>query len=241
MSGFIDLHLHYVPGVDDGVRSVEEGLALCRGLKALGFARLVTTPHIRSGMFDNRKPELTQAFEAFVAAAQGEADMPELELSAEHHCDDVFLELFQRGELLPYPGARALLVEFPNEALPLGFDKLAYRLRLKGLTPVVAHPERYVPLMKRTDPIDRLLEQEVSFQLDLMSLVGKYGRTARSAAERMLEEGVYAIAASDAHRLEDLPRTEAALERLRELVGDEEAHTLLYENPRRLLEGRALL
>lgn len=242
MSGFIDLHLHYIPNVDDGARSLEEGIALCRGLKALGYARLVTTPHIRSGMFDNRPPALRQAFEAFVAAARAaEPNIPELDLSAEHHCDEIFLELFHAGELLPYPGGRALLVEFANEALPLGFEQLAYKLRLKGFTPVVAHPERYVPLLKRTDPIDRLLDQDVAFQLDLMSLIGKYGRSARAAAERMLEEGVYAIAASDAHRFEDLARTKEALARLRELVGDDEAEVLLRENPGRLLAGQALL
>lgn len=240
MSGYIDLHLHIVPSVDDGVRSLQESLTVCRGLKALGFDHLVTTPHIRRGMFENRKANLTQAFQEFAAQVATEPDMPALSLSAEHHCDDLFLELFQAGDLLPYPGGRALLLEFANESLPLGIEKLAFNLRLKGLTPVVAHPERYVPLFKRTDPIDKLLEQEVAFQLDLMSLVGKYGRNARNAAERMLEEGVYAIAASDCHRLDDLQRTQEALERLRELVGQAEAQLLLSENPGRLLSGKAI-
>jgi protein-tyrosine phosphatase len=241
MSGFIDLHLHFVPGVDDGVRTLDEALAVIRGLKALGYERLVTTPHIRSGMFENRKAGLSAAFAGFLESIQGHTDLPTLELSAEHHCDSTFLELFQAGELLPYPGGRALLVEFPNEAFPLGFEQLAFRLRLKGLTPVIAHPERYVPLFKRSSAIDRMLDQDVLFQLDLMALVGKYGRAAQSAAERMLEEGVYAIAASDAHGPEDLPRTERAIQQLFALVGDEEANVLLRENPRRLLEGRAVL
>lgn len=240
MSGFIDLHLHIIPGVDDGVRSLEESLKVCRGLKQLGFDHLVTTPHIRSGMFENRKANLSQAFRELCEQVQNEADLPALSLSAEHHCDDVFLALFKADELLPYPGGRALLLEFPNESLPLGIQNLAFQLRLKGLTPVVAHPERYVALFKRTDPIDPLLEQDVAFQLDLMSLVGKYGRSARHAAERMLEEGVYAIAASDCHRQDDLARTQEALERLRELVGKAEAQLLLGENPARLLAGRAI-
>ncbi len=240
MSGFIDLHLHIVPAVDDGVRTIEESLAVCRGLAALGFDHLVTTPHIRRGMFENRKANLIRAFEEFTAKVAPEAGMPRLSLSAEHHCDDLFLELFRAGELLPYPGGRALLLEFANESLPVGIEDLAFKLRIKGFTPVVAHPERYVPLFKRTFPIDRLLEQEVAFQLDLMSLAGKYGRNARHAAERMLEEGVYAIAASDCHRLEDVERTGEALERLRELVGEEEVNLLLHENPARLLSGRSI-
>jgi len=240
VSGFIDLHLHIVPAVDDGVRTLEESLAVCRGLKALGFDHLVTTPHIRRGMFENRKANLSRAFQEFTAKVASEPGLPQLSLAAEHHCDDLFLELFQAGDLLPYPGGRALLLEFANESLPFGIEDLAFKLRIKGFTPVVAHPERYVPLFKRTDPIDRLLEQEVAFQLDLMSLSGKYGRNARHAAERMLEEGVYAIAASDCHRIEDVERTGEAIERLRELVGVGEATLLLSENPARLLSGRSI-
>lgn len=241
MSGYIDLHLHIIPNVDDGVRSVEESLAVCRGLKKLGYDHLVTTPHIRRGMFENRKPGLEQAFQAFCAQVASEPDMPTLSLSAEHHCDEVFLELFQADQLLPYPGNHALLIEFASDSLPVHFAQLAFKLRLRRLAPVIAHPERYVPLFKRTAPIDPLLEQDVLFQLDLLSLADKFGRSARSAAERMLHEGVYSVAGSDCHRLEDVARTEEAIERLIDLVGEEEAHILLRENPRRLLQGQALL
>ncbi len=241
MAGYVDLHLHIIPNVDDGVRSLDESLQVCKGLKRLGYDHLVTTPHIRRRMFENSKEGLEQAFQAFSAAVASEPDMPALSLSAEHHCDEGFLELFEKGQLLPYPGKHALLIEFANEALPLHFEQLAFRIRLQRMTPVIAHPERYVPLFKRTDPIDRLLEQDVLFQLDLMSLSGKYGRSAKNAAERMLEEGVYAIAASDCHRTEDIDRTAEAIERLKDLVGDEEADLLLGVNPRRLLQGQAVL
>jgi protein-tyrosine phosphatase len=237
MAGFIDLHLHYVPGVDDGVRSVEEGLRLCGALKALGFARLVTTPHIRSGMFDNRREGLLQAFAAFQQAALAAADMPAIELSAEHHCDAVLLELLQRDELLPYPGGRAILIEFGYESLPINVEQVAFKLALKRLRPVIAHPERCAPLFRRTDPIERLLDQDVGLQLDLMALNGKYGRAPRAAAERMLEEGVYTVAASDAHRPEDAIEVGKGIEKLYKLVGDDEAELLLVDNPRCLLEG----
>ncbi|HVZ32054.1 MAG TPA: CpsB/CapC family capsule biosynthesis tyrosine phosphatase [Polyangiaceae bacterium] len=242
MNGFIDLHLHYLPSVDDGVKTLEEALTVCRGLKTLGYAQLVTTPHIRSGMFENRRPDLEHAFAALREQIGAEEEtLPELALSAEHHCDSLFLELFEANQLLPFPGSHALLLEFPNEALPVAFDRLAFRLAHKGLRAIIAHPERYVPLFKNTDPVEHLLDQEVGLQLDLMSLVGKYGRSARKAAERMLEEGAYTIAATDTHGPEDLKRVAQALELLHKLVGSEEAHVLLAENPRRLLCGEPTL
>jgi protein-tyrosine phosphatase len=241
MAGFIDLHLHVVPGVDDGVGTLEDAIRICRELKAMGYAQLVTTPHIRSRMFENRAENLREAFAQLLAASSAEPSLPALALSAEHHCDALFLELFERGALLPYPGAKALLLEFANEALPVAFDRLAFRLASKGLKPIIAHPERYVPLFKRTTAIHHLLDQEVGLQLDLMSLAGKYGRAARKAAERMLDEGVYTIAATDTHRVDDLPRVASSLALLHKLVGDDEAALLLADNPRRLLAGAPTL
>lgn len=239
MKGFVDLHLHYVPAVDDGARSVEEALILCRELKAIGFDKLVTTPHIRSGMFDNTRDGLVGAFDAFKTTANGLAGMPELELSAEHHCDHALLDLLHSGGLLPYPGGKSILIEFGYDSLPINVERVAYMLALKNLRPVIAHPERCAPLFKKTAPIEKLLDQDVGLQLDVMSLIGKYGRSPCAAAERMVEEGVYTVAASDAHRPDDAPGVAKGIERLYKLVGDEEAELLLSDNPRRLLQGVA--
>jgi protein-tyrosine phosphatase len=241
VSGYIDLHLHYVPGVDDGVTTIEEALQVCRGLKSLGFARLVTTPHMRERMFDNDRAGLRASFAQLVAQVGDDPSLPALELSAEHHCDSQLLSRLEGDGLLPYPGGHALLLELPNEALPVALDRLVFRIASKGYRTVLAHPERYVPLFKRTEPVDKLLDQDVALQLDLLSLVGKYGRSARKAAERMLEEGAYTIAATDTHGVPDLPRVEEALKLLHKLVGDEEATLLLAENPRRLLAGEPTL
>lgn len=234
---FIDLHSHYVPGIDDGVETFEDGVALCQGLASLGYARAVATPHIRAGMFDNQPGDLRRAFDSFVERARDEPGMPELGLGAEHHCDSLFWGLFERGEHVTYPGGFCALIELPYEALPPLLDEQLFRLSLKGVRAVLAHPERYVPLFKKTDPIDGLLDRGVAAQLDVMSLIGKYGRKARKAAERMLDEGTYTIACSDAHRSRDVRDVGKAIEALFKRAGDEEATLLLAENPRRLLAG----
>lgn len=237
MSGYVDLHVHYVPGVDDGARSDDEGLSLCRELAALGYERLVATPHMRLGMFDNKRPALEAAFARFAALAEAAGLPVQLGLGSEQHCDAGLLDELGRGGLLPYPGARAILVEFAYDSFPVAVEQLLFKLAVKRLRPVLAHPERYAPLYKRTDPLDRLLDQDVAMQLDLLSLVGKYGRATQRAAERMLEEGVYTIAASDAHGPADAALLARALVRLEELVGKAEAQLMLADNPRRLLQG----
>ena len=238
MSGFIDLHLHYVPGVDDGVRTVEEGIALCEGLRNAGFDTLIATPHIRTAMFENDKPGLEAAFEAFSNAAQDRADMPSLGVAAEHFFDDVFFERFEQQQCMLYPGGHAALVELPNMHLPASLEAGLFRMNVRGVTPVLAHPERYRALFRTTEPIAELVEQGLVAQLDLMALVGHYGRAPRRAAERMLDEDVYYLAATDTHRPQDVSLVSKAIEVLRVRVGDAQLNKLLIEHPQRILEGR---
>ncbi len=237
MSGYVDLHCHYLPGIDDGVRTLDEGLAVLRGLGALGYELVVATPHIRTAMFENRKPGLERAHAELREIVGGLEGVPALGLAAEHYCDDVFWELFTTGQALPYPGGKAALVEFHYEVWPRRIEERFFDMQIRGVRPVLAHPERYAALAGTTDPIDPVLEVGTCALLDLMSLVGRYGRRSQRAAERMLDEGVYYAACSDAHRPSDVELVAQAIERLRALVGDEEARELLGDNPRRILAG----
>ena len=234
LGGYIDLHCHYLPGIDDGVRTHEDGVALCEGLRALGFSRVVATPHIRTAMFDNDPAGLRASLEAFTRKAGEREWMPALGLGAEHFFDDVFWERFARGDVVPYPSGRALLVELPPAIFPQRTAACFFEMRARGVRPVLAHPERYRPLARSSEALAPLLDAGAFAQLDLMSLVGRYGRTARRAAERMLDEDLYQLAASDAHRPSDLPDVAQALDALVDRVGPARAVALLRDGPRRL-------
>ncbi len=238
---FVDLHCHYLPGIDDGVRTMDEGLALLSGLASLGYGTVLATPHIRTAMFDNRRPGLERAYAELVDIAGGLPGMPETGLAAEHYCDDVFWQLFVSGQAMPYPGGKAALVELHSEVWPMRLEERFFEMQVRGVRPVLAHPERYSALFRATDPLDPMLEVGTVALLDVMALVGRYGRASRRAAERMLDEGVYYAACTDAHRPGDVELVREAIDRLRELVGDEEAEELLGENPRRILAGNVEL
>jgi protein-tyrosine phosphatase len=237
VSGYVDLHCHYVPGVDDGVRTLEESVALTTRLRAIGYERVVATPHIRTAMFDNTRAGLEASFATLLRDVEGRAGLPELGLGAEHFFDDVFWQLFESGRALPYPGHKAALVELNERVIPLRLEDRFFEMQVRGVRPVLAHPERYAPLHARSEPIDPLLDAGALPLLDLMSLVGRYGSSPRRAAERMLEEGVYYAACSDSHRPSDVDIVAEAIKRLERLVGKEEAGELLGENPRKILEG----
>ena len=235
--GYVDLHCHYLPGVDDGVRTMDESLAVLGGLGSLGFTKVIATPHIRTAMFNNRKPELVRAYDELVDIVGGLDGLPETGLASEHYFDDVFWQLFTSGQAMPYPGGHAALVEFHYEVWPHRVEDRFFEMMLQGVRPVLAHPERYAVLYRDTDPLDPFLEVGAVALLDVMSLVGRYGRRSRRAAERMLDEGVYYAACTDAHRPSDVKLVEQAISRLHELVGEEESRELLSDNPASILTG----
>jgi protein-tyrosine phosphatase len=236
-SGLCDLHCHYVPAVDDGVRTPDEGRRLCQALAELGYRTVIATPHIRSGMFENDQAGLRGAFEAFTAATSGESKMPELGLAAEHFCDEHFFQLLEHGAALPYPGGHAALVEFPPERIPLRVEERFFRMIVRGVRPVLAHPERYAQVWQSLEPMERLVDRGVLLLLDLMSLTGKYGRRPQRAAEALLDADLYYAACSDSHRPDDVATVERSIERLVELVGQADALLLLSERPRSILAG----
>jgi protein-tyrosine phosphatase len=238
MSDFIDLHCHYLPGIDDGVRTADEGIRVLGGLHDLGYSRVVATPHIRTAMFENRAPGLRAAFAEMVSLVASAPRIPALDLAAEHYCDDVFWDLFVRGEALPYPGGKAALIEFHYEAWPRQIEQRLFDMQVRGVRPVIAHPERYHALFRETDPLDPLLDVGAVTLLDLMSLVGRYGERPERAALRLLEEGAYDAACTDTHRPDDIPIVARAIEQLYRLVGREEAELLLRDHPRAIIEGR---
>ena len=239
MSGYVDLHCHYLPGIDDGVRTLEEGIQLCQGLASIGYERVVATPHIRTRMFDNNKSALIGHAQAFKEATAEIERMPALGLGAEHYFDDVFWRLFTEGNAVAYPGEHAILVEFPTELLPMRIGDFLFEIQTRGFKPVIAHPERYRPFFKNSDALRPLVQGGALPLLDVMSLVDRYGSHPRQTAERLLEEGLYYAACSDAHRPTDVPVVKEAIERLHDFVGEEQAHQLLGEHPRAILNGEA--
>jgi protein-tyrosine phosphatase len=239
MRSFIDLHCHWVVDIDDGVKSLDESVRLLRALKEAGFDRVVATPHMRPGMFDNDKSMLETAFASTRAKLASTTGLPAtLELASEHFVDDVVFERIVRGEALPYPGGRAVLLEFSPRAFPLMLANRFFDLMRKGLRPVIAHPERYEPVWADTAVLDPLMDAGGVLLLDVMALVGKYGKAAQRTAERLLEDGAYYAACSDSHKPSDIEAVTAGMRAVSRLAGEEELDFLFREGPTHILEGR---
>lgn len=237
MPGLVDLHCHYLAGVDDGARDEDEGVRMLEALAALGFDWVVATPHMRPGMFDNEKAGLERAF-ANMQPRLSAPGLPKTSLSSEHYFDDQVYSRILAGNALPYPGGRAVLLEFYAVDFPPVVARCFAELRRSGLLPVIAHPERYRCLWDSQDALERLVDAGAAALLDTAALVGKYGRSPQRAAEAILELGLYHAACSDAHRVADIEEVARGMARVEELYGKEERVFLFETGPRALLDGR---
>ena len=243
MRGFVDLHCHWIAGIDDGAKTPEASLAMLRGLKRAGFDTVLATPHMRPGMFDNDRASLQRAFDAMQPHLVGQLDLPQVLLSSEHWFDEVVFSRLISGQGLPYPDAptasppakRGVLVELPPQVFPTRLEHRFFDLSRAGLRPVLAHPERYQPVWRDDRCLDPLLDAGACLLLDVCALVGKYGRASQKAAEKLLDDEAYEAACSDAHRPEDTDVVEDAIVALTKHVGATKAERLLGAGPRGIL------
>lgn len=195
--GFTDWHSHILPGVDDGVRTMREALAILRRYEELGVKSVWLTPHIMEDI-PNETDFLRERFAELQRSYSGAV---ELHLAAENMLDTLFEERLAKNDLLPI-GDRGdhLLVETSYFNPPMDLRGMLERIKAKGYYPVLAHPERYAYMSDRD--YRNLKTAGVKFQLNVSALTGTYGSAVRSKAETLLTNAMYDLEGSDTHAFE---------------------------------------
>ena len=197
--GFTDWHCHILPGVDDGVQTMDEALEILAEYERLGVREVWLTPHVMEDI-PNSTDGLRERFAELQAAYKGKV---ELNLASENMLDRLFEERLQKDDLLPWgKDGKHLLVETSYFNPPMGLNNILLRIKAKGYYPVLAHPERY--LYMRRDEYERLKSMDIKFQLNLFSLTGLYGKEAQKKANDLLKAGMYDYTGTDLHRREVL-------------------------------------
>jgi protein-tyrosine phosphatase len=242
---WVDIHSHILPGFDDGARDRGEFLRMARRAVEGDTAVIAATPHFDAETPSFEPGRVGEAVEEYRGLLAEEGLALSLEAGVEARLNAGLLEMvLGEGwkELLLGKGGRYLLVDLPLQGFPVVAREILFRLQLRGIVPVLAHPERNAFLVRRPEEIRAMRKQGVELQVNAGSLTGLYGRAARRAARRLLQEGIARLVASDAHdgemRNPDLSGAAAAVEGL---LGEAAARILLHENPRRVLAGEALL
>ena len=199
------MHSHLLPGLDDGAETIEHSLELLQALRALGYRKLVMTPHIMGDFYKNTPEGIRAALQLLreAAAGAGLGDV-ELECAAEYYLDEFLGRKLTDGtEMLTFGGEKRYLLfetSYMNEPLNL-FDTI-FELKAQGYTPVLAHPERYTYLYGRFAEIEKLRrDYGVLLQVNLNSLAGYYSPAARKVAEQLIDGGLVDFVGTDTHHL----------------------------------------
>ncbi|MEZ4905039.1 MAG: CpsB/CapC family capsule biosynthesis tyrosine phosphatase [Spirosomataceae bacterium] len=208
-----DWHGHILPGIDDGAQNEQQSLAMLQEYVRLGIKKIVATPHVRADYYKNTRTSILNA----QAKVQNLIEIHKLplvlEAAAEYYADENFWELIEKKELLPIEN-QYVLFEFPMQSVALGAEILVEQLQKLGYTPLLAHPERYRYWHGKPHEWAYWKNRGVSFQLNLLSLMGHYGSGERRAAVQLLERNYFDAIGSDAHGLRHL-------QKLHELVGNQ--------------------
>jgi protein-tyrosine phosphatase len=234
----IDLHCHLLPEIDDGSKSFEQSLDMLHHAVNAGITKIVCTPHITPGRYDNTLESLRPVFEKIKEAIRENSIQIEIGLAAEMRFDPVIVDMVN-SETLPflgeYEGDRLLLLEFPHTHIPPGYEKLIQWLADKDIRVLIAHPERNRSVLHNIEMITPLVKMGCLLQITGGSLTNVFSEASRKCAVELLKRGWVNIIASDAHNLHArCPELEPARLEAEKIVGEEESFEMVLGRPEKI-------
>ena len=195
----VDMHSHLIPGIDDGAPDMVSSISYIKELQQLGYRKIITTPHILSGLYPNTPDNILSGLDALKKELAAQQINIEVQAAAEYFIDEYFQGLLKDKKPLLTLKDNLVLVEVSMLTAPLDLQDVLFEMQLQQYQPVLAHPERYIYLRSRIEYFEEIKNAGAQFQLNLLSLTGYYGAHARDLAEYLLQKGMYDYAGTDLH------------------------------------------
>ncbi len=240
----IDIHCHILPGLDDGSRSWEETLEMARMAVADGIRVMVATPHLfRKKYFDPQAINEKQTVKAAIAQLKERLAAAAIDLEILPGCDFPLsfeaLQLLEDGRALTInDSSRYLLLELPETSIPPTIETICFRLKSKGITPIITHPERQYIIQEMPQKLERLIDLGCLVQLTGGSLTGRFGRRVKKLSQQLLKKGYVHVMATDSHDPRHRPPLlREAVKELARLIGEPDARAMVTTIPERIING----
>ncbi|WP_066070660.1 tyrosine-protein phosphatase [Neobacillus soli] len=195
----IDLHCHILPAIDDGARDLSESIKMAQKAVEQGIDTIVATPHHLNSRYENPKQTIIERVrELNKVLLEEKIDLNVLP-GQETRIHGEMIEGFDVGEILPIDDTQYLLVEFSSSHVPRYTEKLFYDLQMKGLIPVIVHPERNQEIIERPEILYQLVKKGALTQITAASICGDFGKKIKSFSLQLIEANLTHFIASDAH------------------------------------------
>jgi tyrosine-protein phosphatase YwqE len=196
----VDMHSHLIPTIDDGSKSMDDSIYMLRQLEALGYRKIITSPHVVTDGYNNSTETILAGRDKVRQAIIDNHIDIEFDAVAEYYADETFSQRIAQKDLLTF-GNNFVLVELSYLNKPNNAGEIFYKLQVAGYRIMLAHPERYPYYHEKSfESYHSLKDRNIYFQINIMSLLGKYGNDARSVAERMIDEKMVDMIGLDLHQ-----------------------------------------
>jgi protein-tyrosine phosphatase len=238
----IDLHSHYLYAVDDGAKTSDVTLNMLDQAAAAGITRLLATPHVNEQTTPAVEEQIIETFDAVYKLLQESGLSLEIKLAAEVNMITQNSEtLVQKWHIIGNE-YKYLLVETPFHAIPANYSDILFQLRLKNITPIIAHPERNLELQQDPKKLEEWINQGCIVQVDAGSIIGQFGRTCQKFSQQLLTAGAIHIVSSDAHepKWRNYLALRDAYHMIEQSIDVTYAQSLFVKNPAKIWEGAKL-
>lgn len=236
--GLIDLHCHILPGVDDGSKNMEMSLEMARVAVKQGISHILVTPHHMDGMYLNHKQDVIAKTDEFQTALDAVGIPLTVFPGQEVHLTGDLLKALDADDILFMDeGGRYLLLELPHSGIPEYTEDMIFELQTRGITPVIAHPERNHGFQKEPDRLYDFVEMGCLTQLTDSSYLGVFGESVKTLTAKIINANLGFAFASDAHNFKGRRFVmDAAFNKLTERAGEQYAKTY-NENAKAIING----
>ena len=235
----IDFHNHIIPNLDDGSKSVEMSLEMLKEAQSQGITDVINTVHFQH-------PKMYAKNTSYDFVINEVKKMEEIAQSNNinikiHAASEVFFH-FNLTEILDNPittfgNNKYMLIEFQTFHFPKGYEDELFKLQLKGITPIMAHPERYRGVQADVKLVEKWIERGYVIQIDCSSILGGFGKNAQAAAIKLLENGFCHLVGSDSHNNKKRNfLLKPTLDKINKIL-NKDISNLIKENSEKILNG----
>ncbi|MEE1947223.1 CpsB/CapC family capsule biosynthesis tyrosine phosphatase [Pedobacter sp. KR3-3] len=223
-----DMHSHIIPGIDDGAKNINDSLALAKRFKALGFKKLVTTPHVMADYYRNTPETIQKGLDILREGLQKNGIDLEVDAAAEYYLDETFENKIAKKNVLTF-GQNFLLFELSFINPPHNLFEAIAKMQDAGYQPVLAHPERYPYYQNSLESYEQIRDTGCMLQLNTISLTGYYGKSCKQAADELVDNHCIDFLGSDMHHLRhaDALKESLYVERLQNILSQPQLNNLL--------------
>jgi protein-tyrosine phosphatase len=234
----IDLHSHLLPGIDDGAPDLETALEMARIAVADGIAIMACTPHIYPGLYENSGPDILCRVMLLQAALDEAGISLKLVAGCDAHLTPTMVSELNSGHIPTLAGSRYFLFEPPHHVAPPRLEQSVMATISAGYLPIITHPERLSWIESHYETMKSLARSGAWMQLTAGSITGRFGKRAQYWSERMLDEGLIHLVATDAHNLRNRkPLLADAASAVAVRLGREAARDMVLVRPRMVLDN----